>query len=71
MNGSGRRFRRLDFAGFALRHTGCGDEVLEVELDEGGVIACWCLRCDELRVFGARRPEFRVDKDHLKQKGLL
>ena len=34
---------------FALLHAGCGDEVIEARLDKRA-LACWCLRCDELRI---------------------
>ncbi len=37
------------FLAFALLHAGCGDEVIEARLDRGA-LACWCLRCDELRI---------------------
>ena len=36
---------------FALLHAGCGDEVIEARLDKRS-LACWCLRCDELRIIG-------------------
>ena len=40
------------FFAFVLRHAGCGDGVAESRLDERS-LACWCRRCDELRVFAA------------------
>jgi len=39
------------FLAFVLLHTGCGDEVIEARLDKHA-LACWCLRCDELRIIG-------------------
>jgi hypothetical protein len=39
------------FLVFALLHAGCGDEVIEAKLDKR-TLACWCLRCDELRIIG-------------------
>src|SRR5919107_5303451 len=39
------------FLAFALLHAGCGDEVIETRLDKRA-LACWCLRCDELRIIG-------------------
>jgi hypothetical protein len=39
------------FLAFALLHAGCGDEVIEARLDKHS-LACWCLRCDELRIIG-------------------
>ena len=39
------------FLEFALLHAGCGDEVIEARLDKR-TLACWCLRCDELRIIG-------------------
>ena len=39
------------FLAFALLHAGCGDEVIEARLDKR-TLACWCLRCDELRIIG-------------------
>jgi len=39
------------FLAFALLHAGCGDEVIEARLDKRA-LACWCLRCDELRIIG-------------------
>ena len=39
------------FLAFALLHAGCGDEVIEARLDKHA-LACWCLRCDELRIIG-------------------
>jgi hypothetical protein len=39
------------FLAFALLHAGCGDEVIEARLDKCA-LACWCLRCDELRIIG-------------------
>lgn len=40
------------FFAFVLRHAGCEDGVSESRLDERS-LACWCRRCDELRVFTA------------------
>ena len=40
------------FFAFVLRHADCGDGVAESRLDERSV-ACWCRRCDELRIFTA------------------
>lgn len=42
----------LDFAVFALLHSRCGSAVTETRLDERHVV-CWCLHCDELRVFAS------------------
>jgi hypothetical protein len=39
------------FLAFALLHAGCEDEVIEARLDIR-ILACWCLRCNELRIFG-------------------
>lgn len=39
------------FAVFVFAHAGCGDEVLDSRVDEDSV-ECWCLRCDEMRIFG-------------------
>ncbi len=39
------------FLAFALLHAGCRDEVIEARLDKLA-LACWCLRCDELRIIG-------------------
>jgi hypothetical protein len=39
------------FLAFALLHAGCGDEVIEARLDKR-TLACWCMRCDELRIIG-------------------
>jgi hypothetical protein len=39
------------FLAFALLHAGCGDEVIETRLDKRA-LACWCLRCEELRIIG-------------------
>ena len=39
------------FLAFALVHAGCGDEVIETRLDKRA-LACWCLRCEELRIIG-------------------
>ena len=39
------------FLAFALLHAGCGDEVIQTRLDKRS-LACWCLRCDELRIIG-------------------
>ena len=39
------------FLAFALLHSGCGDEVIEARLDKRA-LACWCLRCEELRIIG-------------------
>jgi hypothetical protein len=39
------------FLAFALLHAGCGDKVIEARLDQR-TLACWCLRCDELRIIG-------------------
>ena len=39
------------FLAFALLHAGCGDEVIEIRLDKS-TLACWCLRCEELRIIG-------------------
>ena len=39
------------FLAFALLHAGCGDEVIEARLDKHS-LACWCMRCDELRTIG-------------------
>jgi hypothetical protein len=39
------------FLTFALLHASCGDEVIEARLDKRA-LACWCLRCDELRIIG-------------------
>jgi hypothetical protein len=39
------------FLAFALLHAGCGDEVIEARLDKR-TLACWCSRCDELRIIG-------------------
>jgi hypothetical protein len=36
---------------FALLHAGCGYEVIEARLDKR-TLACWCLRCGELRIIG-------------------
>lgn len=49
-----------EFAEFVFHHAECPDEVMEVKLDEAS-IACWCLPCDELRVFGTtRKPGIRA-----------
>ena len=39
------------FLAFALLHAGCGDKVIEARLDTH-TLACWCLRCEELRIIG-------------------
>ena len=39
------------FLAFVLLHAGCGDEVIEARLDKRA-LACWCLRCGELRIIG-------------------
>ena len=55
------------FFAFALLHAGCGDEVIEARLDKRS-LACWCLRCDELRIIGD--PVDR-DNDNLPGQGRL
>lgn len=44
------------FFAFVLLHAGCGDGASEFRLGERSV-ACWCRRCDELRVFAAKDHE--------------
>jgi hypothetical protein len=39
------------FLAFALLHAGCGEEVIEASPDKRA-LACWCLRCGELRIIG-------------------
>ena len=39
------------FLAFALLHAGCGDKVIKARLDKH-TLACWCLRCEELRIIG-------------------
>jgi hypothetical protein len=39
------------FLAFALLHAGCGKEVIEARLDKH-ILACWCMRCDDLRIVG-------------------
>lgn len=40
------------FLAFVLIHAGCGDGAAEFRLGERS-LACWCQRCDELKVFAA------------------
>ena len=40
------------FLAFVLVHAGCGDGVAEYRLGERS-LACWCRRCDEMRIFTA------------------
>jgi hypothetical protein len=39
------------FAAFVFSHAECGEAVFEGRLSERS-IACWCLRCDEMRALG-------------------
>lgn len=41
----------LSFAAFSLEHAGCGDEVIEVRVDEHTILE-WCMACRVMRIFG-------------------
>ena len=40
----------LSFAVFSLAHAACGDEVIEVRIGEGTLLA-WCAACSVMQIF--------------------
>ena len=41
----------LSFAAFSLEHAGCGDDVVEVRVDERTLLE-WCMACHVMEIFG-------------------
>jgi hypothetical protein len=45
----------LAFAAFSLAHAACGDDVLEVRIDEHTLLE-WCAACGVMKIFGPCEP---------------
>lgn len=48
----------LAFASFVFAHAACGEEVIESRLGEG-IVACHCLRCNEMGIFDSTSSAYR------------